>query len=232
MKTCLLITTMNRGPLLRVSLEKLVSGGFTLPDEILVVDDGGNDDTEQVCATAADFLPIRYLYHDNPGASLCSEARNVGIMHTDADAIITCEPEVFFETDVIAQMLALHAEHPEDIINAGTVHKRKRDGGQDTLVEWVATHCALYMRDWLLEVGGWDESFPDNWGWDDTDLVTRLGRRGHGMQKATEIVVIHQWHPTTTIDQGPNSSHFLAKKLHRSDEHTVANKGVEWGKLK
>lgn len=229
MSTCLLVTTMDRGPLLRQSLAVLADGDFTLPDEILVIDDGGTDDTEQVCREAAEHLPVRYIYHHNPGATLCSEARNVGLKLTAADIVITCEPEVYFQTDVIAQMLALHEEFPDLLINAGTVHKMRNGGGQETLVEWWATHCCLYRRDWLLEVGGWDESFPDNWGWDDTDLVTRLSNIGHKGKNDPSIVVVHQWHPETTIDQGPNSKHFLDKKLDHGDEHVVANKGTAWG---
>lgn len=232
MKTCLLITTMNRSPLLRHSLLELAGGEFTLPDEILVIDDGGTDDTQEVCRQAAETLPVRYLYHHNPGPSLCSEARNVGLTQTDADILITCEPEVYFKTDVIAQMLAAHEAQPEKVINAGTVHKMRNGGGRETLIEWCATHCAMYERKWLLGVGGWDETFPDHWGWEDTDLLTRLTNSGHGELNDPAIVVIHQWHPETIIDQNPNADHFLAKKLHRSNEHVVANKGEGWGQLR
>lgn len=223
---------MNRGPLLRESLNRLITSGHTLPDEILVIDDGGEDDTEQVCAAAADFLPLRYVYHHNPGQSLCSEARNVGLKLTDADAVITCEPEVYFETDVIAQMLALHEELPDHIINAGTVHKLRQDGSRETLIEWVATHCCFYMRDWLLAIGGWDEGFPDPWGWDDTDLVTRLRKIGHPAENDPAIVVVHQWHRPTNIDQTPNYAYFISKDLDNSDVRVVANQGVAWGTLK
>lgn len=223
---------MNRGSLLRKSFEELVSGGFTLPDEVLVIDDGGNDDTEQVCAAAADFLPVRYVFHNNPGQTLCSEARNVGLKLTDADIIITCEPECYFESDVIAQMLRVHEHHPQSVINAGTVHKLNENGRRDTLVGWSATHCALYEREWLMEIGGWDESFPDPWGWDDTDLLSRLRVSGHGQENVPEIVVVHQFHPSTVCNQDANSAHFFAKELDQSDEKVVANEGVEWGKLK
>jgi glycosyltransferase involved in cell wall biosynthesis len=232
MKVCLLITTFNRGSLLRKSFEELVSGGFELPDEVLVVDDGSDDDTAQVCATAADFLPVRRIFHNNPGQTLCSEARNVGLKATDADAIVTCEPECYFESDVIAQMRTLHEQHPECVINAGTVHKLNEHGHRDTLVGWSATHCAFYMREWLMAIGGWDEGFPDPWGWDDTDLLTRLRLTGHGAENIPEIVVVHQFHPTTVCNQDANSGHFFAKGLDLSDDRVVANEGVEWGKLK
>lgn len=77
MTTTLLITTFNRGGLLQNSLERLTQ--LALPDEVLVVDDGGADNTEEVCASFNDRLPIRYVYHNNPGQTICSFARNVGV---------------------------------------------------------------------------------------------------------------------------------------------------------
>lgn len=233
MSTCLLITTMNRGSLLRVSLEKLISGNFTLPDEILVIDDGGNDDTKEVCAMAADFLPIDYIFHNNPGQTLCSEARNVGLrLAEDAEMIITCEPECYFESDVIAQMLRARKDYPKSVINAGTVHKLDEQGNRRTLTGWTATHCAMYEREWLMAIGGWDESFPDPWGWDDTDLLTRLRLTGHGAENLAEIAVVHQFHPSTVCNQDANSGHFFGKELEKSYDQIVANKGRPWGQLK
>lgn len=225
---------MNRGSLLERSLRELAN--WTLPNEILVIDDGGTDDTEGVCQRMADLLPIRYLFHDNPGPSLCSEARNVGLKSTEAEILVTCEPECYFKTDAIAQMLAIHGENPSCIVNAGTVEKERRNGSIEVLREWQATHCTLFRRDWLLEIGGWDESFPDPWGWEDEDLVTRLNNRGHEMLKPQEIIVRHQWHDPVIIDQGPNSKHFFDKLVDEDRtvaEHlVVANQGTEWGKLK
>jgi glycosyltransferase involved in cell wall biosynthesis len=223
---------MNRGSLLRVSLDKLITGTFTLPDEILIIDDGGNDDTEQVCATAADFLPIRYVFHNNPGQTLCSQARNIGLKLTEAEQIITCEPECYFESDVVAQMLHAREKWPTSIINAGTVHKLNENGGRMTLTGWTATHCAMYERQWLMAIGGWDESFPDPWGWDDTDLLTRLRLTGHGAENIADIAVVHQFHPSTVCNQDANSAHFFGKELELSDKQIVANKGTEWGQLK
>ena len=91
MTVCLLVTTWNRTALLANSLQRL-AGGLTLPDEILVVDDGGSDGCEGLCERARVEwgLPVRYLYNHRPYEAMCSQARNVGIKHTDADLIITC----------------------------------------------------------------------------------------------------------------------------------------------
>lgn len=232
MKTCLLFTVRNRSTLLRRTFEELTTK--TIPNEVLVIDDGGTDDTHAVCQEFDGRLPIRYVYHRNPGMTLCSEARNVGLKLTDADAIITCEPEVYFVTDVIAQMLFLHYWYaPNEVINAGLTHWEGRNGSvAEERKNWFAPYACFYMHDWLMEVGGWDEGFPGPWGWDDTDLLTRLSRSGHEQIRPEQIEVRHQYHPPFQGDQFPNAHYFEAKDLYNSDEFIVANEGKEWGVLK
>lgn len=232
MSTTLLITTMNRSDLLRHTLTRLCE--LTLPDDILVVDDGGNDACGLMLQEFSDRLPIRYIYNNNPGPTICSMARNVGIKNTKADVIITSEPEVLFVTDVIAQLLAQHERNPTDVISAGVVHHAHslnvREPSQcETIKGWVAPFTALYGRDWLLDVGGWDESFPGTWGWDDTDLLTRLRHSGHGQVIDAEIEILHQWHGSGRPNQSANEAHFLAKNLEHERTHVVANKGAPWG---
>ena len=86
-KTCLLITTFNRGELLGHSLERLTH--LTIPDEVLVVDDGSSDGTDAVVKSFEGRLPIKYIYNYNPDWSICSMARNIGIKNTDCEIIIT-----------------------------------------------------------------------------------------------------------------------------------------------
>lgn len=236
MKSCLLITTWNRTALLERSLIHLHSPAcnFTLPDEILVIDDGGSDNCEEMVRNLP--FPVRYIYTHHPGQSICSHARNVGLWNTDAELIITCEPEILFNSDVIAQLLADHAERPNEMISVGYVRHDQGDGTTIPTVGYVATWCALYRRSWLLDIGGWDEDFPDPWGWDDVDLCTRLRCAGHGQHIDQAIEVTHQWHGPTYCDQDRNEAHFRAKILDSGsevrDEDIVANRTHDWGVIK
>jgi len=120
MKTTLLITTFNRAELLKNSLERLTY--LTKPDDLLVVDDGSQDNTKQVVYSFEGKLPVRYIYNHSLGWTICSFARNIGIKNTDAEIIITSEPELLFMTDVIAQMLKYHDENPSCVISAGSIY--------------------------------------------------------------------------------------------------------------
>lgn len=103
---------------------------------------------------------------------------------------------------------------------------------------WVAPFAALYRREWLMELQGWDEQFID-WGWDDTDLLTRLSFNGVGQEIARDIECIHQWHEKLPADVQfravqYNEGRMNSKTFEKAnpDNDLVANKGLEWGIIK
>lgn len=236
MSTCLLITTINRSPQLAKSLERLTE--LTLPDEILVVDDGGSDGCDNTCRQFEDRLPIRYLYTHNPGLSICSHARNVGLKNTDCDLILTSEPECLFVSDVVAQMLATWERLPGLVAIAGTVHHNDMEPERVT-VGWSATYTALWgRREDMLAIGGWDERFPGVWGFDDIDMLTRMRLSGLNQTIENDIEILHQYHENTGHMLGSanglveNDNYFKAKGLDFGTENLVANVGRDWGVIK
>lgn len=245
MKTCLLITTWNRTPQFRKSLDRLAE--LTLPDEILVVDDGGSDGCEQMLAewtaslpvTVSDAMPVRYIYNHNPELSICSFARNIGIKNTDADLVITSEPEMYFITDAVAQLIA-GWQRTRVVVSAGIVYHAQQENmttpEQCNRIEgWVAPYVGIYERQALLDVGGWDEGFPGQWGWDDVDLLTRLRIRGIGQDIDRSIEVMHQWHVNPGRDQvgaRANDVYFYAKNYDTDPDVVVANRDREWGVIR
>lgn len=234
MATTLLITTNGRTGQLRHSLARLCE--LTIPEEVLIIDDGGNDGCGEMVREFEGRLPVRYIYNNNPGQTICSLARNIGVKRAMHDWIVTSEPELMFVTDVIAQYRMLWSDNPNDVISAGTVYHAQSEGIHDPgaclrIEGWVAPFTAMYKREWLLDIGGWDESFPDPWGWDDTDLLTRLRCVGHGQVIERSIEVLHQWHPSAACNQARNEAHFLAKDLQNSTAHIMANPSG-WGELR
>lgn len=120
MKTTLLITTYNRGTLLDRSLQRLCD--LTIPDEVLVVSDGCADNTEVIVNEFKGKLPIKYIYNHNPGHSICSMARNIGVKNCIGDLIITAEPELLFVTDIVKQMVEDNQQFPNQVISAGVIY--------------------------------------------------------------------------------------------------------------
>lgn len=133
MKTCLLITTFNRGHLLKNSLARLKN--LTLPDEIIVVDDGSSDNTKEVVeefqfsldAIRTNQTQVKYIYNHSPQHTICSMARNIGVKNTDADLIITSEPELLWITDVVPIILKERKKYPMEIISAAIIYHAQVD---------------------------------------------------------------------------------------------------------
>lgn len=119
-KVSLIITTYNRANQLNNSLQRLTT--LTIPDQVLIVDDGSSDNTAQVVENFKGKLPIYYIYNHNPEWSICSMARNIGVKHAFGDLIITSEPELLFVTDIVKQMVEDHKKYPNQIISAGVVY--------------------------------------------------------------------------------------------------------------
>ena len=132
--------------------------------------------------------------------------------------------------------------HPEDQIHE---HGRPVVYTQATVtraLNMTAPFAAFYKKEWLFEISGWDENFSlihggGGWGFDDTDLLTRLRIKGHGQDIDSQIQVIHQWHdrPPGKIADGWKRNEELmgAKNLtdNPNNPNLVANQGREWGKL-
>ncbi len=121
----MLITTYNRASQLSYSLERLTQ--VTMPDELIVVDDGSDDNTEEVCDSFKDRLPIQYIYNHQPYWAICSLARNIGFRHAKHDLVITSEPEMFFITDVLKQLVDIYEER-------GHLDVYKERGSHDEVV--------------------------------------------------------------------------------------------------
>ncbi len=246
MKTCMLVTTWNRTPQLTKSLERLFDGTLTLPDEILVIDDGGSDGCDELVKRLYKEVPIplRYIYTHNPELALCAHARNVGLKHTDADLLILTEPEMYFITDVVKQLVDKWHE-TSDVVSAGVVyhaqHEQMITPEQANRIEgWVAPYTAIVERAKLLAIGGWTEfEMPGAWGFDDIDLLTRLRVIGIGQTIDRAIEVFHMWH----VNPGRDTVGAMANdgwwKTRNYDEAyiadpaaVIANKGREWGVIK
>jgi len=210
----------------------------SLPDEVLIIDDGSDDGCEELCRE----FDVRYIYNHRPKISLSSQARNVGIRNTTCDLIVTSGPELMFVSDVIAQMRERF--DGTQTISAGTVYTSPHEGVTDPdacedngFGPWFTTLCP---RAWFEAVGGWDEQMPGDYGFEDCDLHRRLNvSRGHKLHEmhvdvaVREIKVLHQWHYSSIhIDGGMNlNGAYHDSKLAEwgSSPDPVANRGVEWG---
>jgi hypothetical protein len=98
----LIISTFNRTEQLRKSLLRFQF--LTLPDEVVIVDDGTHNQHEVPdMLENLNFLKgrIKYIRHANPEWDSCSIPKNIGLKNSSGDILIYSEPENIFCGDIV-----------------------------------------------------------------------------------------------------------------------------------
>jgi len=191
-----IICTHNRAELLAGSIETLdKQEGVNLGDyEIIVVDDGSTDDTENRIKNLDTDVEVRYFYKDWGGRS---EARNLGIEKAKGDIII------FVDDDILAppQFLKSHLkeyESGENIIVRGPIvniddYRIIPDFKPKPYHFSGAFFCtcnASTWRDNLIKVGGFDTDFRE-YGFEDNEIGWRLREAGSKVHFCMEAYIFH-----------------------------------------
>jgi glycosyltransferase involved in cell wall biosynthesis len=152
--------------------------------EIIVVDDGSTDETEQIARS----YPVQYIYQANRGIS---GARNTGILHCQGEYVLFLDHDDRLLPRAVEIGVRLLEEHPEYAVAVGEHwyigadgraigYSNKRAVGRDhylMLLEhnFVETPCsALHRRSGIALTGGFDESLK---GAEDLEFYLRSARQ-------------------------------------------------------
>jgi glycosyltransferase involved in cell wall biosynthesis len=209
-KVSVVIPTYNYGRFIGEAIESILAQTYPA-SEIIVVDDGSTDDTEQAAKKFGD--KVRYIKKENGG--VCS-ARNVGIKNASGDFVVFFDADDISHPAKIERQLAKFAEDSE----IGLVHCGVRDfdsQGNTTQYHlvgeegWVADDMLLMKpvvigpggtimvkREAFAAVGDFDERLEIYEDWEFCYRVARkfkvgfvpevlLDRRIHGSNSQTNI---------------------------------------------
>lgn len=86
----IIVPTKDRARILDGCLSSLVAQS-TAGFEVLVVDNGSQDDTAAVAATYQALLPLRYIHASEPGLHV---ARHAGMMQASSDILVFCDDDI------------------------------------------------------------------------------------------------------------------------------------------
>jgi glycosyltransferase involved in cell wall biosynthesis len=207
---CVIIPTYNSARFLAEAISSVLAQ--TRPaDEIIVVDDGSNDDPASV---VAQFPTVRLIRQENRGPS---SARNTGFRDSQARYIIFLDADDRLLPIAIEAGLRCIAVRPDcgfvygghryiselgEPISHDNAKPIEGDPHLALLREnRIAMHATvLYRRDCLLAVDGFDETFRRA---EDYDLYLRIAQR-YPIASHTEIVAEYRQH-------GQNNSSDLKK---------------------
>ncbi|MGB3188662.1 MAG: glycosyltransferase family 2 protein [Limnoraphis sp.] len=180
--------------------------------EIIVIDDGSQDNTRQVLEPYE--TQIRYVYQNNQGVSV---ARNQGIQLAKGEFIAFLDADDLFLPDTLAAQLAVFEANP----NLGIVHSgwRRINQAGETLMDvqpwervpelnlesWLrwkplgTMGTLMFRRRWLEEVGGFEPGLTHA---EDVDLILRLALKGCEAEWLRQSTVCYRQHDHNTMRDG------------------------------
>jgi GT2 family glycosyltransferase len=227
-----IIVNWNAGDLLAQCLRALLRGSVR-PVRILVMDNGSSDTSAAQAAQLAG-VTVRLLGHNYGFAA----GNNRAFLECETKYVALLNPDAFPERDWLEKLLVAAEAHPEvaafgsrqmvhgadNVVDGlGDVYHLSglvwRDGYGRSMRRSDATPCeifspcagaALYRRDALVEVGGFDEDYFCYV--EDVDLGFRLRLAGYRALYVPDAVVHHVGSATT----GGQHSDFAVYHGHRN----------------
>lgn len=116
------IPTYNRRALLDKTLQALTRQTLAKEHfEVIVVDDGGSDDSEALCQRYQNRLNIRYYWQRDQGFR-AGKARNIGITAADGDYIVLIDTGVLLHQQALERHLNTHRHSSYPVVCIGYVY--------------------------------------------------------------------------------------------------------------
>ena len=249
-----------RPKLLELGLHSITKHPTIHELEILVLNDGIEDGTKEVCEKFSS-LNIRYIFtgqRNKNGITIKrppSFALNIGLKQCTGDIIVLSGPEMFHLNKALDFVVCDLILHPASMVIPSFIYfdqsqkttnelliNREACINTESLVsgEYGSGHVempfllALYKK-YLLEINGWDENMIGYCG-EDNDLILRLKRVGLTYIR-TQAQAIHLWHGESTDGachfENPMWVHnWNILQEHVNDPSIIkVNVDRDWGKL-
>jgi glycosyltransferase involved in cell wall biosynthesis len=194
------IPTFNHAPFLADAIQS-ASDQSRPADEIIVVDDGSDDDP---AAVVRQFPKVRFIRRDNGGLSA---ARNTGLAATDADKVVFLDADDLLHRVAIEAGLRAFERNPSCVFVYGAHRRVDSVGnvlvphryaaiGPQPYVDFLSANMigmhatVMYDRRHLLAAGGFDVSLRRC---EDYDVYLRLAQAGEVASYDT-VVADYRWH--------------------------------------
>jgi len=142
---------------------------------------------------------IKLIPYNWDGAFFCpSLALNLGVREAAFENILICSPEVVPETNVLEQFSKMErGNYLCQVFDLNQRGGRKRSLLKTRFRNPGFYFLALYKKEDIEAINGWDEDFMQGNWFDDEDFGLRFLRAGLEFEFRRDIVGDHLWHPRT-----------------------------------
>lgn len=172
------ICSRNRKETLQVVLESLADQSLH-PDryEVVVIDDGSTDGTDEMIANLD--VPYRLTYGYQEHAALAT-ARNHGIRLSKGEILLIIDDDVLADHRLLEEHVRSHERYTQCVVNGWVNHvetaeipEKPRFTMADISTSFFWTSNVSVRIDDLYRAGLFDESFKE-YGWEDQEIGLRL----------------------------------------------------------
>ena len=251
----ILIPAFKRPHLLKWGLFTLSQQKTSYSFEVIVLNDGIKDETEEICKLYKDKLNIRYIFTGQRNETtdhwrMPGFAINIGIKQALGEVVILMCAEMFLLDDCLTDMIKPILENKKLI----TKPKEGKWDGENKFLPYVEKQKGIIGKNnpynslrrlqvelpffmginkqEIISIGGYDEDFI-GLGWDDNDLMERLQSNGCRLENINTRVV-HLYHVTTEfkVDRDPviEKSFLINTELYQHRKGLIIrNKNRGWG---
>lgn len=254
MKVSIIIPSFKRYHLLKWNLFSLAKQNIPFDFEIILLNDGIPDETEQLYSHYKEKLNIKYFFTGQRNVEgqwfwrIPGFAINIGVKKSEADIILLCCAEMFHVNDTVRLMVdAYNVSNSDKIIampkgkddNGSFLRHIEITNGDFNIYEYnkqpkldnVQFPFLLAMKKkQFMDIGGYDEDFVGT-DFDDTDFVERLVKNGcHYVE--TDAQTIHLYHHRLPMSPERIPKYQYNNKLYlERKDIIIRNVGKEWGDL-
>jgi GT2 family glycosyltransferase len=184
MRATIQLCTYNRAHLLERVLEacfEQTAGREAY--EVVLVNDGSSDGTPAVIERARARATCKFSVINQANAGL-ARGRNAGIAASSGERIIFIDDDVLPTPAFVAEHLATHAEHPDDVVRGAVINTQSFDDLPPPIYSirhysgnffWTSNVSVPLAT--IRAIGGFNENFSE-YGWEDIDVGLRLRARG------------------------------------------------------
>ena len=204
-KVSVILPTFNRSDSVGASIESVL--GQTYSDlELIIIDDGSVDSTEEVVRGFKDDR-IRYLKLEQNGG--VSNARNIGVNESKSGIIAFEDSDDLWHADKLEKQMNYMNEHPETLLVYCAYEKTMLDGSvsripakdTDTAMlegdiypfllqrNTIGAPTVVMKKEAFNKVGGFDSSYPALEDWDLAIRVSQIGAIGYINEVLLDVTV-------------------------------------------
>ena len=204
--------TYNRVHQLSITLASLRQQTFSAGLwEVIVIDDGSNDGTREMCADMSD-LPLKYVWQPHLGGTA---AKNRGVDESQSDLILFLDDDITVNKHYI-ESLANHHINQAKSISMGTLHhvgpdeqfdpdQLHTESSEGSCIRVPFTECLggfiATKRVDFISLGMLQDPAPGFWpNWDDIDLAYRAEKAGFTFWRCKGAIGFHRDHVLADLD--------------------------------